>query len=89
MDLLRGQLENLFTSFSRVLDDGTPSVEVIESLLIGAERVHLLIAALVHGVPGIENTLPQVEFLVSSLNGIVLAGASTTSIAFASPLFYS
>lgn len=89
MDLLRTQLRILVGSFSRVLDDGLPSTESVESLLTGAERVHRLLAALVDTYPGIERNLPQIEFVISSLNDIAATGHSIPSSAFAVPHFHS
>lgn len=80
----------LIASFSRVLDDGTPSLESIESLLVSAERVHRLIATLVDTISGIETTLPLIEFVVECLERLASTGTSQPpSVAFSAPHFHS
>ena len=90
MDILVTHLQSLIGDLSRVLDDGSPSVESLDALSIKAERVHRLMATLVDAVPGMENNLPLIESVVSTLSSI--AGGSHSdhrSCAFSVPTFIS
>lgn len=71
MDVLHVRLRSLLTHFSRVIDDSTPSQEVIESLLTTANQVHHLIALLVDVIPGMDQNLPLVETVIHCLENIV------------------
>ena len=90
MDILVTHLQCLIGDLSRVLVDGSPSVESLEALSIKAERVHHLMATLVDIVPRMENNLPLIESVVSTLSSI--AGGSHSdhhSCGFSVPTFIS
>ena len=71
MDILSTYIQILIGDLSRVLDDASPSQESAEALMIKAERVHHLIAILVHVVPGMESNVPLIESVISSLNNVI------------------
>ena len=69
MDILSEHLASLIESISRVLDDGAVDQDSVEAL-VKAERVHYLMAALVDVIPRMDASLPLIESVVTSLNGI-------------------
>lgn len=89
MDILRAQLRILTGNLSRILADGSLSVESIESLAIIADRVHRLLAVLVDVTPAMERNLPLIEFVINCLDGIITTELRRSSAAFSSPYFYS
>lgn len=71
MDIFSTHIQILIGDLSRVLDDGSPSQESAEALMIKAERVHHLMATLVDVVPGMESNLPLIESVISSLSNVI------------------
>ena len=67
MEILSEQVRLLIGNFSRVLEDGSPSLDGIESLIVGAERVQHILVTLVDSIPGI---VPLIELVVHTLNNI-------------------
>ena len=92
MDILSTHNQILIRDLSRVLDDGSPSQESAEALIIKAERVHHQMVTLVDVVPGIESNLPLIESIISSLNNFLLTTGSHSehhNYGYSAPWFIS
>ena len=94
MDILSTHIQILIGDLSRVLDDGSPSQESAEALMIKAERVHHLMATLVDVVPGMESNLPLIESVISSLSNVISLTAGShadeyNSYGYSAPRFTS
>ena len=71
MDVVSSQLQSLFRHLSRVIEDGTPSQDSIEALLIMSDRLRHSVSLLVGRVAALEEALPFVESVVHSLETIL------------------
>ena len=67
--------------------DGCFNRDTIDSLSIGADRVHHVLVTLVDRIPGMERNLPLVELVSSTLSA--LSSMQVHSSAFATGYFYS
>lgn len=72
MEILGQQLRLLLGSLSRVIEDGSPSQSTMESVLVGADRVHYILVSLLSRIPGIERNLPLIESVIHALDEIAL-----------------
>ena len=92
MDILSTHIQILIGDCTRVLDDGSPSQESAEALIIKAKRVHHLMVTLVDVVPGMESNLPLIESVISSLNNVLLITGSHSdhhNYGYSAPRFIS
>lgn len=78
----------LIESFSRLLEDGSPSLSSIDYLIVGTERVHYILATLVDSFPEIDRNLPLIELVVQCLNDIA-RNIDVSSNAYGADHFYS
>ena len=92
MDILSEHLASLIESISRVLVDGAMGQDSVEALVVKAERVHYLMAALVDVLPGMNASLPLIESVIS-LNGIASwiadYSSNSSSYTYSAPRFIS
>lgn len=86
MDILSTHIQIHIGDLSRVQDDGSPSQESAEALMIKAERV---MATLVDVVPGMESTLPLIESVISSLSNVISLTAGSHADEYNSYYAYS
>lgn len=90
MDILLEHLQSLIRDLSRVLDDGSPSQESIEALVVKAERVQYLITTLVDISVGMDANLHLIETVISSLDALVTHYSDISqNCAFSAPRFIS
>lgn len=90
-DALAGEIRSLLLHLSRILQDRTPSQGACESMIVGADRLHRLMAMLVDAVPGLERNLPLMESAIQHLdNALSLINTGYSEVlGLSSPVFYS
>lgn len=84
MNALVTSLDQLVRTISRVIEDRSVTPEVIDTLIVQADRVHHVLITLVHTVPGMDSNLTLFQTVYDTLSNIIASfGNSDYSAEFA------